>query len=93
LPVEILVAEGQVLAFHLFCLSILALLLCGCGEPEAATPLLRCYVFDEPSGAFEQAAADCSAAAEGRYQITLVPAIALLYLRGFGVTILHREDR
>ncbi|NBC47084.1 MAG: extracellular solute-binding protein [Gammaproteobacteria bacterium] len=61
------------IALRLFCLSILALLLSGCGEPEAATPLLRWYVFDEPSGAFEQAAADCSAAAEGRYQITLVP--------------------
>lgn len=37
------------------------------------TPLLRWYVFDEPSGAFEQAAARCAEASQARYRVELVP--------------------
>ncbi|ALP54867.1 ABC transporter substrate-binding protein [Candidatus Tenderia electrophaga] len=44
-----------------------------CSEQDADTPRLRWYVFDEPSGAFQQAARECGAAAEGRYVIELVP--------------------
>ena len=36
-------------------------------------PRLSWYVFDERSGAFEQAAAVCSEAAEGRYGIEMIP--------------------
>lgn len=46
--------------------------LAGCAEPVEETPRLRWYVFDERSGAFAQAAAICSAAAQGRYRIEFV---------------------
>lgn len=51
-----------------------ALPLAGCGpEPPAGPPVLRWYVFNEPSGAFAAAASACSAAAQGAYTISLVP--------------------
>ena len=61
-------------------MSRIALLLCfalpfaGCSEPPAGgAPLLRWYVFNEPSGAFVAAARACGAAAEGAYTIEIVP--------------------
>ncbi|HET7133884.1 MAG TPA: ABC transporter substrate-binding protein, partial [Gammaproteobacteria bacterium] len=46
----------------------------GCAKPPAAgVPVLRWYVFNEPSGAFAAAAQACSAAAEGAYSIEIVP--------------------
>jgi multiple sugar transport system substrate-binding protein len=51
----------------------LAGLLHACAEPVDAIPVLHWYVFDEPSGSFATAADDCTAAAGGRYRITLVP--------------------
>lgn len=45
----------------------------GCAEHVPETPRLRWYVFDEPSGAFEQAAQRCAQASQGRYQIELAP--------------------
>jgi multiple sugar transport system substrate-binding protein len=42
----------------------------GCAEPPDI-PQLAWYVFDEPSGAFAEAARNCSTQAEGRYRITL----------------------
>jgi multiple sugar transport system substrate-binding protein len=49
------------------------LLLSGCSEPDSGTPVLRWYVFDEPSGAFALAAESCTEAAHGRYRIQLAP--------------------
>jgi multiple sugar transport system substrate-binding protein len=43
----------------------------GSAGPE--TTVLHWYVFNEPSGAFAQAARDCSTAAGGAYRIELVP--------------------
>lgn len=50
------------------------IMLSGCAGPDDDdTPLLRWYVFDEPSGAFALAARRCTAAAHGRYRIQLAP--------------------
>jgi len=43
----------------------------GCGNPPAETPVLHWYIFDEQSGAFAQAAQDCSDESGGRYTIKL----------------------
>jgi multiple sugar transport system substrate-binding protein len=43
-----------------------------CTEQLPGTPRLHWYVFDEPSGAFEQAAERCTLASQDRYQIELV---------------------
>lgn len=45
----------------------------GCDRAETGPPTLAWYVFDEPSGAFREAAARCSASSEGRYAIALKP--------------------
>jgi multiple sugar transport system substrate-binding protein len=45
----------------------------GCSERVPETPRLRWYVFDEPSGAFAQAAQRCTGSAQGRYRIELAP--------------------
>lgn len=52
--------------------GVLSILL-GCAEHAPQTPRLRWYVFDEPSGAFLQAARRCAGASQGRYQIELAP--------------------
>jgi len=45
-----------------------------CGAaPESGPPLLHWYVFNEPSGAFAEAARRCSEASAGRYTIELAP--------------------
>lgn len=56
-------------------LWILAFSMCGgCGERgEIGPPTLSWYVFDEPSGAFREAAARCTSGARGRYSITVKP--------------------
>jgi multiple sugar transport system substrate-binding protein len=46
---------------------------CGAPTPPSESPVLRWYVFDEPSGAFEQAAAACTDGSAGRYDIEIVP--------------------
>ena len=53
------------------CLTSLASV--GCTERVPETPHLGWYVFDEPSGAFHQAALACAEASEGRYRIELTP--------------------
>jgi multiple sugar transport system substrate-binding protein len=54
--------------------SLLLLTAAGCSEEKApATPTLNWYIFDEPSGAFVDAAANCSEHSGGRYRIKLVP--------------------
>lgn len=46
----------------------------GCSEEQTpATPTLNWYIFDEPSGAFVDAAASCSENSGGSYRINLVP--------------------
>ena len=47
--------------------------LLGCTEAVPDTPRLHWYVFDEPSGAFEQATRRCSQASNGRYEVVLAP--------------------
>ena len=47
-----------------------ALLLGACGG-GGGVPTVTWYVFDEPSGAYDQAAAECTQQAGGRYRITL----------------------
>lgn len=47
--------------------------LAGCGSEHAETPVLNWYVFDEPSGAFAEAARRCAEASGGAYRIRLVP--------------------
>lgn len=56
-----------------FILGAMLSLLLACSDQVSPTPRLRWYVFDEPSGAFEKAAQRCAEAAQGRYQIELVP--------------------
>ncbi len=50
-----------------------SLVACGSSSDEGSTPVLKWYVFDEPSGAFADAASSCSDASEGRYRIELTP--------------------
>ena len=45
---------------------------CGGGSDESGAPALKWYVFKEPSGAYDDAAARCTEAAGGRYRIELV---------------------
>jgi multiple sugar transport system substrate-binding protein len=57
-------------------LSVLLVLLASVacdGGGRAETPVLKWYVFQEPSGAFAQAASRCSDAAGGAYRIEMSP--------------------
>jgi multiple sugar transport system substrate-binding protein len=45
--------------------------LVACTDEARTPPRLRWYVFDEPSGAFEQAAERCTRASQSRYQVEL----------------------
>lgn len=53
---------------------LLAALLAGCGggSDEGSVPVLRWYVYNEPSGAFREGAERCTEAADGRYRIETV---------------------
>lgn len=52
---------------------LLSLLAASCSDSNnRAVPTLKWYVFDEPSGAFDEAARQCSKAAQGVYQVDLV---------------------
>ncbi|MBL6987830.1 MAG: ABC transporter substrate-binding protein [Methylobacter sp.] len=42
-------------------------------QEEVGTPVLHWYVFDERSGAFQQAAQNCSEQSGGRYRLKLTP--------------------
>ncbi|WP_211353948.1 ABC transporter substrate-binding protein [Thiohalocapsa marina] len=55
------------------CLLCVLAALTGCDKGPATPPTLSWYVFDEPSGAFAQAARRCGEASEGRYDIELKP--------------------
>jgi multiple sugar transport system substrate-binding protein len=55
-------------------LILLTLLLGACDRADdAATPVLRWYVFDERSGAFADAARRCAEASGGAYRIEIAP--------------------
>jgi trehalose/maltose transport system substrate-binding protein len=45
----------------------------GCQREETGPPRLRWYVFDEPSGAFAEAARRCSETSGGAYQVVIKP--------------------
>jgi multiple sugar transport system substrate-binding protein len=46
-------------------------LLAGCGSSSKGSPTLNWYVFPEPSGSFQKAAKECSAASNGQYNIKI----------------------
>ena len=53
---------------------VLVFWLAGCDSGnESRTPLLRWYVFAEPSGAFAEAARRCTASSNGAWRIALTP--------------------
>jgi multiple sugar transport system substrate-binding protein len=49
------------------------LTLTGCDAPPPTVPMLNWYVFDEPSGAFVEAARRCADDSDGAYRVTLQP--------------------
>ncbi len=51
--------------------SVAAFVIAGCGGGSKGVATLNYYTFPEPSGSFAKAAADCSKASGGRYQITI----------------------
>jgi multiple sugar transport system substrate-binding protein len=72
-PIRRLVWRAFVLSRPLFILP-LTLLAGSCQNPEpVGSPRLTWYVFDEPSGAFREAARRCTELVESRYDIDLVP--------------------
>ena len=57
-----------------FLILPLALLISACNTHEENTiPVLSWYVFNEKSGAFKDAAQNCSEASFGRYRLILTP--------------------
>ena len=66
-PVKRSGAAGAVL------LAVLALGVAACGGGSESSGNIRWYVFQEPSGAYNDAVANCNEAAGGRYTIELVP--------------------
>jgi trehalose/maltose transport system substrate-binding protein len=58
----------------LFAIAALAAGGAGCGSSSSGSgvPTLKWYVFAEPSGAFEQAASDCTKQSNGRYKVSIV---------------------
>jgi multiple sugar transport system substrate-binding protein len=57
----------------LLLLSVLALAISCQKKEHYGLPILTWYVFDEPSGAFREAAEQCSRMSSGRYNIVLTP--------------------
>jgi multiple sugar transport system substrate-binding protein len=53
--------------------SLAALPACGGDGGSSGTPTLKWYVFQEPSGAFQDAASKCTKSAKGAYKVSLVP--------------------
>jgi trehalose/maltose transport system substrate-binding protein len=45
---------------------------CGSSSGGSAVPSLKWYVFAEPSGAFQEAAKDCTQKSNGRYRVSIV---------------------
>lgn len=61
--------------YPLLCLTVLLFFsTAGCTEnPTATTPVLNWYIFNEPSGAFIEAANTCSRESAGQYIIKVIP--------------------
>ncbi|GAB6190779.1 ABC transporter substrate-binding protein [Desulfocastanea catecholica] len=60
--------------FVVIAVQLVLLLAGGCSdERSSTTPTLNWYVFDEPSGAFVEAARTCSRQSAGQYIIALIP--------------------
>lgn len=58
--------------FAVLFLIVVSSLVAGCAQQnEDTAPTLNWYVFDEPSGAFAEAARRCTGTAQGRYRIEL----------------------
>jgi ABC-type glycerol-3-phosphate transport system substrate-binding protein len=56
----------------LVAMGLIAVVIAGCGGSSGKGPVsLNWMVFPEPSGSFEKAAADCSAASHGAYKINI----------------------
>lgn len=52
---------------------VTSLAACGSSSDEGSTPVLKWYIYDEPSGAFTDAATSCTEQSEGRYSIEFTP--------------------
>jgi trehalose/maltose transport system substrate-binding protein len=64
--------KGRLLALATFAAAALAAVGCGGAGSASSVPTLKWYVFAEPSGAFAQAAKDCTQQANGRYRVAIV---------------------
>ncbi len=53
--------------------TLAVFLLLGCGTAPPPIPVLKWYVFDEPSGAFKEAARRCGQESASEYRLELVP--------------------
>ena len=53
--------------------AVCSVLSAGCQRGDDGRTVLNWYVFDEPSGAFREAAARCSMSAGGRYSVRIEP--------------------
>ncbi|MFO8173651.1 MAG: ABC transporter substrate-binding protein [Longimicrobiales bacterium] len=65
--------EGPAGTRALAALLVGAAALTACDQEDGGPPTLRWYVFDEPSGAFQEAARNCAEASGGAYRIELTP--------------------
>ncbi len=67
-------AGASRILFIVIAVLLVLLLAGGCSdERSSTTPTLNWYVFDEPSGAFVEAAETCSQQSGGQYTIELIP--------------------
>lgn len=57
---------------RIVCATLWLLTLAGCNPAPPQVPILRWYVFDEPSGAFAEAARRCSEQSGEQFQVELV---------------------
>jgi multiple sugar transport system substrate-binding protein len=63
--------SGALARCLLVAVLVLAVAACGSDDEGSSGTTVAWYVFDEPSGAFADAAADCTERSEGRYRVEL----------------------
>jgi multiple sugar transport system substrate-binding protein len=63
--------NGRVLA--VVATAFVSIAAAGCGSSSGGSNTVNWYVFQEPSGAYNDAVANCNKSASGRYKIVLVP--------------------